>query len=153
MTEKTTSQLLRMLNKVAAKFPASEEPTIMTDIHIRVNQDTGDVMVYDDNDTEITRIVVDEWISDKEDTENFYSNAAKELRRLLYLNNSEGKEYGMMPCICMPFNYVLENELGEVIEELYIADIEQDTLIVGEPFMVGLSEDLDDFIKKLLDEE
>ena len=31
----------------------------MTDLHLRVNQETGDVMVFDDDDNEITRIVVD----------------------------------------------------------------------------------------------
>ena len=60
MAEKIQSQLSRMLNKVSQKFPQAEEPTVMTDIHIRINQETGDVMVYNDDEQEITRIVVDE---------------------------------------------------------------------------------------------
>lgn len=151
MTEKTTSQLSRMLTKVASKFPTTEEPSVMTDIHIRVNQDTGDVMVFDDNDVELTRIVVDEWIEDKDETDDFFKNVAKELRILLFASNAEGKEIGHTLGLIKPYSFVLENESGESIEELYIADEEQDTIIVGEPFMVGLSQELDDFIKDLLE--
>lgn len=150
MTEKTISQLSRMLTKVASKFPAVEEPTAMTDIHIRVNQDTGDVMVYDDNDAEVTRVVVEDWISNNEEQDVFYAKSAKALRRLLCATNSEGKEMGMTFGIRMPYNFVLETETGDVMEELYIADVDDDTLIVGEPFMVGLSEELDDFINNLM---
>ena len=152
MTEKTISQLSRLLSKVAAKFPAVDEPTVMTDIHLRVNQDTGDVMAFDDNEEEITRIVVDEWISDKENDTEFYSHAAKAIRKLLFGKNEGGVEHGSALGLMQPYSYVLENELGEHIEELYVADADQDTIIVGEPFMVGLSEELDDFIKNLLDE-
>lgn len=150
MTEKTISQLSRMLHKVAAKYPATEEPVIMTDIHIRINQETGDVMAYDDNDVELTRIVVDEWIDDKSGDSEFYATAAKELRKLLFAPTDEGKEFGLSMGLIMPYSFVLEDEMGENAEELYLADTEQDTIIVGEPFMQGLSEDLDSFINDLM---
>lgn len=150
MTEKTISQLSRMLHKVAAKYPATEEPVTMTDIHIRINQETGDVMAYDDNDVELTRVVVDEWIDDKSDDDEFYTAAAKEIRKLLFAHTEQGKEYGLTFGIIMPYSFVLEDETGESIEELFIADEDQDTIIVGEPFMQGLSEELDSFIDDLL---
>ena len=153
MTEKTSSQLSRMLSKVAAKFVADEEPSVMTDLHIRVNQDTGDVMVYNDNDEELTRIVVDEWIENQEDTDQFYAQVAAELRRLLFTSTDNGVSLGMTFHIIMPYSFVLENEQGEHIEELFIADQDDDTIIVGEPFMNGLSEELDDFINNLLAKE
>lgn len=150
--EKTISQLQRMLGKVAAKFPATDEPSVMTDIHIRINQETGDVMVFDDDAAEITRVVVEDWIGNNDEVADFYGNAAKELRRLLMQQGTDGVELGMTLGLLMPYNFVLEDELGEAIEELYIADIDQDTIVVGEPFMVGLSDELDTFIKELLDE-
>ena len=95
MSEKIQSQLSRMLNKVSQKFPQVEEPTVMTDIHIRINQETGDVMVYDDDEQEITRIVVDEWIDNQEDEKLFYQKAAKTLRQLL-LNDCFGSSMGIL---------------------------------------------------------
>ena len=150
MTEKTTSQLTRLLHKIAARFPVNDDSAIMTDVHIRVNQETGDVMAFNDSDEEITRIVVDEWIENTDEQEDFYRGVAAEIRKLLYAKNEQGVEYGQTLGITMPYNFVLENELGENIEELYIADIDNDMIVVGTPFMEGLSDELDAFINDLL---
>lgn len=71
-TESTIVQLKRFFNKVSQKFPSTEEPVIMTDIHLSVSQDTGELLAFDDNDNEITRCVVDQWINCKE--QDFYIN-------------------------------------------------------------------------------
>lgn len=146
MTEKIQSQLMRMLNKVSQKFPQVEEPTVMTDIHIRINQETGDIMVFDDDEQEITRIVVDEWIDNQEEERTFYQKAAKALRQLL-LKDGFGSSMGIM----MPYNFVLETETGEHKDELYIADTD-DTIIIGGTFMENLEKDLDDFMKHLMED-
>ena len=146
MAEKIQSQLSRMLNKVSQKFPQVEEPTVMTDIHIRINQETGDVMVYNDDEQEITRIVVDEWIDNQEDEKLFYQKAAKALRQLL-LKDGFGSSMG----IIRPYSFVLETETGEHIDELFIADTD-DTIIIGGAFMENLEKDLDDFMKHLMED-
>ena len=74
----------------------------MTDLHLRVNQETGDVMVFDDDDNEITRIVVDEWIGNNEDDTVFYKKVAKGLRQLLLKDN-----FGSTLGIIMPYSFVL----------------------------------------------
>ena len=43
-SEQTIQQIERAIKKVADKFPSSEEATIFTDIHIRVNQETGELV-------------------------------------------------------------------------------------------------------------
>ena len=73
-TESTIVQLKRFFKKVSQKFPSTEEPVIMTDIHLSVSQDTGELLAFDDNDNEITRCVVDQWINCKE--QDFYINIA-----------------------------------------------------------------------------
>ena len=54
-SEQTTQQLDRVIRKIAQKFPYSEEPTHLTDIHLRVSQDSGEMLAFDDDDNEITR--------------------------------------------------------------------------------------------------
>ena len=157
MNDKVLSQLQRMLQKVFQKYPQTDEPSVMTDIHIRVNQETGDVMAYDDNDQEITRVVVDSWIDNTEDDKKFYSEAAKALRHLLMkpipkANHGDSqKNFGESFGILMPYSFVLEDENGEHVDELFIADSD-DTIIIGGPFMEGLSKDLDDFMKHLMED-
>lgn len=146
MKDKGRQQLVRIINKIAQRYPYVEEPDVMTDIHLRVNQETGDVMAFDDDNVEITRIVVDEWIENGEDSEQFYNNAADAIRNVIMAEDT-ASSLG----IIMPYNYVLEDETGEHIAELYVVDSE-DTIIIGSSFMDGLSEELDEFMKHLMED-
>ena len=44
VTEQTQQQIGRAIRKIAEKFPAREDATILTDIHIRVTQETGEII-------------------------------------------------------------------------------------------------------------
>ena len=55
-TEQTLQQLERALRKVMEKFPENEEAAQLTDVHIRVTQDTGELMVFDDDDNEFATL-------------------------------------------------------------------------------------------------
>lgn len=144
MTDKTKHQVLRFLTKVADKFPAQEEPSVITDIHIHVSQDTGDIMAFDDDGKEITRCVVDEWINNPDDSDTFYKNVEDTTRTLL-------KENEWNLGIIKPYSFILENDNGEHIAELYVVD-DSETVILGSSFMEDMEKDLDDFIDKLLKE-
>lgn len=153
--EKTNHQILRFIQKLSEKFPQTSEPEVFTDVHIRVSQETGDVMAYDDEDNEITRVVVEEWINPSKETERFYSDVAGALRPVIQQQESEARSRMVdtpLLGIIEPYNYVLENESGEHITELYVVDDEQ-TVIVGTSFMSDLSKELDDFIDDLLKKE
>lgn len=135
--------LVRFIGKIAEKFPNKEEEALnVTDIHVRVSQDTGDVMAYDDDGNEITRVIVEEWMNSPLDTKDFYDKVHKAFAPVI-------EELGTNLGIAMPYNYVLENEAGQYVSELYIVD-DSDTAILGTPFMENLSAELDDFIDKLL---
>ena len=63
MTEQTIQQVERYIRKVAQKFPTTEsedEASVLTDIHVRVSQDSGELLAFDDDDNEITRCVVEQ---------------------------------------------------------------------------------------------
>lgn len=141
----TNHDLVRFINKIAEKFPPSKEgiPSF-TDIHVRVSQDTGDVMAFDDEDNEITRIVVEQWISSPLDTERFYDMVHQAFTPII-------EQHGTFLNIAKPYNYVLETENGDYISELYIVD-DSETAILGTPFMQNLSSELDEFIENLLKE-
>jgi len=142
--EQTIQTITRFIKKIAEKFPSDQEATLFTDIHIRVTQESGDLMAYDDNDEEITRCVVEEWIDNKDD--NFY----KDITGILRQNLSANKEICDNLNIMKPYSFVLEDDDKENIAELYVAD--DDTIIIGGDLMEGLDEDLDSFFKKLLEE-
>ena len=49
-TEQTIMQVERAINKIAQKFPNLENNVTLTDIHIRVSQDSGELLAFDDDD-------------------------------------------------------------------------------------------------------
>lgn len=147
VTEQMIQQVERFIRKVAQKFPvpASEEDTSMlTDIHVRVSQDSGEMLAFDDDENEITRCVVEQWIDNKD--ENFYDEVAKLLRDLLRKNAEAVDHLGILK----PYSFVLEDDEKENLGELYLAD--DDTIIVGGDLMENLDHDLDEFLDDLLKE-
>lgn len=145
ITEQTIQQVERFIRKVSQKFPTPEsedETSVLTDIHVRVTQESGELLAFDDDDNEITRCVVEQWIDNKD--ENFYDEVAKALRDLLRKNANIVDHLDILK----PYSFVLEDDDKENLGELYLAD--DDTVIVGGDLMEGLDHDLDDFLDDLL---
>ena len=143
-TEQTLQEAERAIRKIAEKFPPTEEATQLTDIHIRVSQDTGEMLAFDDDDNEINRCVVEQWIDIKDD--DFYEDVATTLRSIL--NNR--KDLIEQMSVLKPYSFVLEDDDREAIEELYLVD--DDIVILNDELMADLDKDLDDFLDKLLKE-
>lgn len=141
-TEQTLQQLERAIRKIAEKYPSTMDATQLTDIHIRVTQETGELMAFDDDDQEITRCVVEQWIENKED--DFYEQITTILRRVIERQKKLVEEMAILK----PYSFVLENDDTENVAELYVVD--DDTVIIDSELMADLDKDLDDFFKKLL---
>ena len=142
VTDATIAQIERFIRKIAQKFPAVDEPTVMTDIHLSLSQDTGELMAFDDNDSEITRCVVEEWINSSE--EDFFNAITPVLRQCI---QSMQKEWETLP-VLKPYSFVLVDDEGEIVCDLYLVD--DDTLILDKDLLKGLDEELDAFLKDLL---
>ena len=143
-TEQTLQQIERAIRKITEKFPVKEDASMLTDIHIRVTQDTGELMAFDDDDNEITRCVVEQWIDNKDD--DFYDQIASIIRRCLDKQKSLVEHMGILK----PYSFVLEDDDKESAGELYVVD--DDTVIIDTELMADLDKDLDDFFEKLLKE-
>ena len=141
-TEQTLQQIERAIRKVADKFPTNDESGILTDIHLRVTQDTGELVAFDDDDKEITRCIIEQWIENKDD--NFYEDVAVVLRSVL----SKHKDLIEKMAILKPYSFVLEDDDHEHLAELYLVD--DDTAIIDQELMAGLDKDLDNFLEDLL---
>lgn len=144
MNEQTAQQIERAIRKIAQKMPLSEETTRFTDIHLRVTQESGELVAFDDEEQEITRCVVEQWIDNKD--ENFYEEVATVLRKELHRNQNVAGNLG----IVKPYSFVLEDDDKESVAELFVAD--DDTVIIGGDLMEGLDKELDDFFDNLMKE-
>ena len=117
---------------------------MLTDIHIRVTQETGELMAFDDDDNEITRCVVEQWIDNKDD--DFFEQIITIIRRSIEKQKTLVENMG----IIKPYSFVLEDDDKESVGELYVVD--DDTVIIDSELMADLDQDLDDFFDKLLKE-
>lgn len=143
-TEQTLQQTERFIRKVVQKFPFNEDEAVFTDIHVRVSQDSGEMLAFDDDDREINRCVIDQWIENKD--ENFFDDVTATLRSELKKMSEPIDAMGIMK----PFSFVLEDDEREPVAELYVAD--DDTVIIGGELMEDLDQELDAFFEKLIEE-
>ena len=141
-TEQTLQQIERAIRKTADKFPADPDTSVMTDIHVRVIQDSGELITFDDNEEEITRGIVEQWIDNTDD--DFYTAIPPIIRKCIERQKTLVDNMGIMK----PFTFVLEIDEKEPVEELYIVD--DDLVIIDSDMMQGLDKDLDDFLDNLL---
>lgn len=142
--EQTLQQLERAIRKTTEKITSSGKADVMTDIHIRVTQETGELMVFDDDDNELTRCVVEQWIDNKDN--DFYAHVTSVLRRCLEKQKKSIEQLNLIK----PYSFVLEDDDRENIAELYVVD--DDTVIIDTELMAGLDKDLNDFFEQLIKE-
>ncbi len=141
-TAQTYQQIERAIRRMAENFPADKD-AVMTDIHLQVKPTSGELLAFDDNDEELTRVVVEQWIEAKDD--DFYEEAAAQICHCL---DEVRKSTIDRMSVMHPFSFVLMDEDGETLRDLYVVD--EDTVILSTTLLEGLEEDLDKFLADLL---
>lgn len=141
--EATTRQIERFVKKIEQKFSVFQDSPKMTDIHIKVSPESGEMLAFDDDDNEITRCVVEQWIASKD--ENFYDTVQKALSHELQRMKTTAEGIAILK----PFSFVLEDDESEHVSELYLVD--DDISILSGDLMQGLDEDLNNFMKQIFD--
>lgn len=143
-SEQTIQQIERALRKVASKFTGDEENAPLTDIYLQVKQESGELLAFDDDDVELTRCVVEEWLGNSSET--FYDEVQPILQGVI---RSMQKVWEELP-VLKPYSFVLMGEDKETIADLHLVD--DDLLVLDGELMKGLSADLDDFWCHLTDQ-
>ncbi|RGM49077.1 MULTISPECIES: hypothetical protein [Bacteroides] len=133
------------IKRAISKYTCGCEQSIVTDIHIQANQSTGEFTILDDEDEELANTTIEEWMSYEGD--DFYESLERALSNLLCNLKNNGLFDKLT--IMKPFSFVLVDEDKETITELLLMD--DDTLLVNEELLKGLDEELDTFLKELLE--
>lgn len=139
-------QIQRALRHVAERFPQEKEP-VLTDIVLRVYPHSGEVRFFDDDEHELMRIVIPEWIHGSRDVD-FYKKVTPVLRNAISEVRTEVID---AMSLLRPYTFVMQDEDGETLTDLYIVD-DRETVIISGNLLDGVDEDLDAFFKKLMDE-
>lgn len=139
--EQSLHKIARALRKTAEKLPTLADDPVLTDLYLQVSQESGALRVLDDNEQELTRCVVDEWIGNTD--EDFYAMVQSSIRSVI----TEQQELIDSMNLLRPYSFVLIDEEHETLAELHLVDDE--TIMLPPELMAGLSDDLEAFWQEL----
>ena len=133
------------IQKALDKY-VSGNAQVITDIHMQVDMESGRLVISDDDDVVLAEQQIPEWES--ANPENFYTDAEVALKRALNQLREEGALEAVK--ILKPYSFVLEDSTKETVAELLMMD-EEETLFLNDELLKGLDEELDSFLKDLLE--
>lgn len=145
LSQQSLTVIESAIRKAVARYTCSCEQTIVTDIHIQPNQNSGELCIYNDEDEELVNVTIEEWLV--YDGDDFYENVERMMRPIL-CRMKEGGDFDKLS-ILKPYSFVLVDDEKETIAELLLMD--DDTLLVNDELLKGLDKELDDFLKDLLE--
>ena len=141
---KTITQLEGILAAVAQRCPSAEREAVLSDIYFMVDAASAELVVTDDDETELCRETVEGWKNVKAD------KLSVVVQRDLQEAIARQRETVDAINFLRPFSLVLVDQHHETIAELHIVD--DDTVILTGSLMENLEDDLDAFLKKLMEE-
>lgn len=145
LSQQSQSLIESTIRKAIGKYPCGCEQTIVTDIHLQPINGSGELFIFDDNDEELSCAVIEEWLT--YDESDFYKDTERILHSILNRMKESGS-FDTLPII-QPYSFVLVDEDKETITDLLLMD--DDTLLVNDELLKGLDEELDNFLKELLE--
>lgn len=145
VSEKTRAAISSSIREALCRYENGEENSCVTDIHLQPRQDSGELLIFNDDDEELSRTIIDEWVDC--DSDDFFSEVEPVLRSEIVALSDQG--YFEKLSLLKPYSFVLVDDDKETVAELMLVD-DDDTLL-NEELLKGLDEELDAFLKDLLE--
>ncbi len=142
-TQQTKKQIERAIRKVIDKFPSNAE-AVLTDIHLQVKPESGELLAFNDDMEELTRIVVDQWLEPTD--EDLYEAAENALKPIIKSLHADIEKMSILH----PFSFVMMGEDEETMADIYIVD--DDTIMIDTQLLKDFDKDLDQFLEQLMKE-
>ena len=146
MSEQSRASIVSALKTALCRYTSEGDETVVTDIHLQPNSESCELIIFDDDDQELSRTIINEWVEYESD--DFYTVVEPILRAEVEALKESGKLEKL--CLMKPYSFVLVDEDKETVAELLLVD-EDDTLLLNDELLKGLDEELDAFLKDLLE--
>ena len=144
LTSLSAASIHETLSKITELYSGEEDQLVSTDFYFQPLREKGKLLVFNDDDEEISNITIDEWKEYPDDT--FYDEVTAQLTAIIEAFNTEGELERL--AVWMPYSFVLVDEERETIADLLLVD--DDTLLVKKGLLAGLDEELNKFIEDLM---
>lgn len=146
ISEQSHAAIASVLEEALKRYASAGEESVLTDIHLLPNQDSGELIILDDDENVLARTVIAEWVNYEGD--DFYM----EIEPLLRTEVTALKEQGLLDKLSLmkPYSFVLVDDEKETVADLLLMD-DNETLFLNDELLKGLDEELDAFLKDLLE--
>lgn len=128
------------------RLAADTAGNLISDLYVQVDQETGELQIYDEEEHLIEKTIIYDWVNSQEAEEQFVKRVVGILKNVLATFAT--KNSFDAPRFLKPLSVSLTDEDFVVVEELMFLD--DDLLRLDDPLLQNLDKDLDDFLAKLL---
>ena len=128
------------------RLAADTAGNLLSDLYVQVDQETGELQIYDEEEHLIEKTIIYDWVNSQEAEEQFVKRVVGILKNVLATFAT--KNSFDAPRFLKPLSVSLTDEDFVVVEELMFLD--DDLLRLDDPLLQNLDKDLDDFLAKLL---
>lgn len=128
------------------KINSDPAGNLISDLYVQVDRETGELELFDDEEHQIEKVVIFDWVNNPEEEDAFNKKAIAVLKGVLTVMTT--KNGFDSPRFLKPLSVSLTDEDFVVIEELLFLDDE--TLRLDDPLLQDLDKDLDNFLADLL---
>ena len=135
------------IQEALAKCVSAESKNIITDIHLQPNMVTGELAIYNDDEELLASVLIKEW--EGANPEDFYASCEMALKKNLNQMSANGA-FVSLP-IMKTYSFVMVDGEKETLAELLIID-EDETMFLSDELLKGLDDELNAFLKDLLEE-
>ena len=144
ISKQSREALLDAILSITDTLGGTENATV-TDLYFQLDRATGILTIFDDDDRKFSQATIAEW---KENEQEQATSIEKALRTEL----AQMQKVGLFDKINIlkPYSCTLVDENKEAIVDLIYID--DDTLVLDSELLKGLDEEMNEFLKHLLEE-
>lgn len=144
--EKMQSLIASVFTSAVEKLVKGETETSISDLYVQVDEESGELQIYDDEEHLIDKTVIFDWINSNDEEIVFNKRVSAAIKPVL--TSLASKDLFDDSHFLRPFSISLTDDDFVVIEELLFLD--DDMLLLDDPLLNDLDADLDNFLSDLL---
>lgn len=147
LSTQSHNSIVSAIQEALGNYSLNKEENQVTDFYLQPDCQSGKLVLFDDEEVELACVIVDEWM--EANPEDFYADAELSLKKVLNRLREMGVLEGLK--VLKPYSFVLVDYEKETIADLLLVD-DEETLFLNDELLKGLDDELNAFLKDLMEE-
>ncbi len=147
LSTQSHNSIVSAIQEALGNYSLNKEENQVTDFYLQPDCQSGKLVLFDDEEVELACVIVDEWV--EANPEDFYADVEFSLKKVL----NRLREMGVLENlkVLKPYSFVLVDREKETIADLLLVD-DEETLFLNDELLKGLDDELNAFLKDLMEE-